>query len=220
MAEQTEAAAPEPVHQHVLVATEAPTILVATEAAPPPMVVGTEEQMQTHRGPRTNLSPAQVSRLVEVFRRERYPSGTTQDELSRELGIPARAVYVWFQNRRARTKSQASPVVPVAAAVLDYSEDARRRQAMDAVIAAPADRLDAIIAAAQAVPVAAASVVHTMDHPPVEAAVVDPPTATAEVQMADPAVEAACAASSPTVASVSPSDMANARRKRPMPPPE
>ncbi|KAI9230545.1 MAG: homeobox domain-containing protein, partial [Piptocephalis tieghemiana] len=54
--------------------------------------------------PRRKTSMSQFRRLEETFHQCPKPDGTTRRDLAIELGMPVRAVQVWFQNRRAKAK--------------------------------------------------------------------------------------------------------------------
>jgi hypothetical protein len=46
----------------------------------------------------------QLEVLEEVFKRDPLPSRKTKEKLAKEVGLPQRAVQVWFQNRRAKER--------------------------------------------------------------------------------------------------------------------
>ena len=53
---------------------------------------------------RINLTQKQISILVAAFEREPHPDVEQRLKLSMHLGMSARCVQVWFQNRRQRSK--------------------------------------------------------------------------------------------------------------------
>ena len=65
---------------------------------------------------RLELTPQQLEVLLAHFKVDRLPSVETRERLAHELGLSARSVQVWFQNRRQRDpghvrKPQHKPVI-------------------------------------------------------------------------------------------------------------
>ena len=57
---------------------------------------------QKARRKRTSISHAHLTVLRKVFVSEPFPSRTTVNRLSSEIGLPFRVIKVWFQNERAK----------------------------------------------------------------------------------------------------------------------
>ncbi|KAG6836850.1 hypothetical protein H0H93_002291 [Arthromyces matolae] len=57
---------------------------------------------------RKRTTTAQLRTLEAVFKRDTKPNGPLRVELAAQLGMTARGVQVWFQNRRAKEKLKAS----------------------------------------------------------------------------------------------------------------
>ncbi|ELR21938.1 homeobox domain containing protein [Acanthamoeba castellanii str. Neff] len=55
---------------------------------------------------RSRTDQAQYQQLEDVFLRDPLPSRKTKERLAQELGLTARKVQVWFQNRRAKERRQ------------------------------------------------------------------------------------------------------------------
>ncbi|KAH7920790.1 hypothetical protein BV22DRAFT_1097614 [Leucogyrophana mollusca] len=53
---------------------------------------------------RKRTTPEQLKSLEEVFAKDTKPNGTLRKSLAQQLGMSARGVQVWFQNRRAKEK--------------------------------------------------------------------------------------------------------------------
>lgn len=53
---------------------------------------------------RRRLLPEETDLLVKVFDRCPRPNNDVRDQLSERLGMSPRAIQIWFQNRRAKTK--------------------------------------------------------------------------------------------------------------------
>ena len=51
---------------------------------------------------RTKFTPEQLDRLETEFLKSEFAVADRKDVLARELGVPARTVALWFQNRRAK----------------------------------------------------------------------------------------------------------------------
>ena len=51
---------------------------------------------------RTKFTPEQLDRLETEFLKSEFAVADRKDALARELGVPARTVALWFQNRRAK----------------------------------------------------------------------------------------------------------------------
>ena len=51
---------------------------------------------------RTKFTPEQLDRLETDFLKSEFAVADRKDALARELGVPARTVALWFQNRRAK----------------------------------------------------------------------------------------------------------------------
>ena len=51
---------------------------------------------------RTKFSPEQLDRLETEFLKSEFAVADRKDVLARQLGVPARTVALWFQNRRAK----------------------------------------------------------------------------------------------------------------------
>ena len=65
---------------------------------------------------RSELAPKQLIALMAQFKADRLPNNETREKLARDLGMSARSVQVWFQNRRQRDpghvrKPQHKPVI-------------------------------------------------------------------------------------------------------------
>ena len=65
---------------------------------------------------RVELTPQQLAALMAQFKADRFPNNETREKLARDLGMSARSVQVWFQNRRQRDpghvrKPQHKPVI-------------------------------------------------------------------------------------------------------------
>ena len=59
---------------------------------------------------RVNFAPHELRVMEKVFDVEPVPSPETRKRLSQQLNVPQRRIQVWFQNRRARTKSKKIPL--------------------------------------------------------------------------------------------------------------
>ncbi|GLB37562.1 putative homeodomain containing protein [Lyophyllum shimeji] len=57
---------------------------------------------------RKRTTTAQLKTLEAIFRRDTKPNGPLRVQLAAELGMTARGVQVWFQNRRAKEKTKAA----------------------------------------------------------------------------------------------------------------
>ncbi|KAG6812021.1 hypothetical protein H0H92_004683 [Tricholoma furcatifolium] len=57
---------------------------------------------------RKRTTTTQLRTLEAVFKRDTKPNGPLRVELATQLGMTARGVQVWFQNRRAKEKNKAS----------------------------------------------------------------------------------------------------------------
>ena len=62
---------------------------------------------------RVELTPQQLEVLLAHFKVERLPSVETRERLAHELGLSARSVQVWFQNRRQRDPGHVRKPKPV-----------------------------------------------------------------------------------------------------------
>ncbi|PRP89105.1 hypothetical protein PROFUN_01825 [Planoprotostelium fungivorum] len=52
--------------------------------------------------PRRTFNKEQQQELLEVYRKNQYPSVEEKEKLARRFNIPRRKIQVWFQNKRAR----------------------------------------------------------------------------------------------------------------------
>ncbi|KAL3872290.1 hypothetical protein ACJMK2_040226, partial [Sinanodonta woodiana] len=55
---------------------------------------------------RTSISNEQLRILQEYYQRNNRPSKQTRTQISRETGLDARIILVWFQNQRAKERQQ------------------------------------------------------------------------------------------------------------------
>ena len=71
---------------------------------------------------RLELTPQQLEVLLAHFKVDRLPSVETRERLAHELGLSARSVQVWFQNRRQRdpghVRNSAAPTLYMRAIAL------------------------------------------------------------------------------------------------------
>ncbi|CDS35427.1 homeobox protein [Echinococcus multilocularis] len=78
---------------------------------PPEKLVARVQQARgppsERRRPRTRLSPAQISMLVQAFEISPSPDYATRVQLALSTGLPEDTVHIWFQNRKARQKGRA-----------------------------------------------------------------------------------------------------------------
>ena len=69
-----------------------------------------EDQIRKEDAPkkkRTRTTPEQLRILQKAFNADPMPNSNTRVALAKKLGMNARAVQVWFQNRRAKAKMEA-----------------------------------------------------------------------------------------------------------------
>lgn len=59
----------------------------------------------TPKRKRTKLSENQLSILEEAYTMNHHPSLEMRQSMASKIGIPAKNVQIWFQNRRAKDKS-------------------------------------------------------------------------------------------------------------------
>ncbi|RKP10954.1 hypothetical protein THASP1DRAFT_6655, partial [Thamnocephalis sphaerospora] len=57
---------------------------------------------------RHRITSVQRVRLLDTYRRTRFPSRRLQTALAEELGLPLRSVQIWFQNQRQLNKTAAT----------------------------------------------------------------------------------------------------------------
>jgi hypothetical protein len=70
---------------------------------------------------RKRTSSAQLKVLESVFKTDTKPNAMLRKELSQQLGMTARGVQVWFQNRRAKEKNRAQKAITAAPGELSSS---------------------------------------------------------------------------------------------------
>ncbi|KAJ2031397.1 hypothetical protein GGI08_009391, partial [Coemansia sp. S2] len=86
--------------------TPAPTMPSPPDSTAPPAATPTKTgSKQTHRK-RARATTEQVAVLESVFMVNRSPASRLREDLAARLGMAPRQVQVWFQNRRAKEKTQ------------------------------------------------------------------------------------------------------------------
>ena len=75
-----------------------------TNYSPPALNKSRAGPVKPDRRNRTKFTPEQLDRLETEFLKSEFAVADRKDALARELGVPARTVALWFQNRRAKHK--------------------------------------------------------------------------------------------------------------------
>ncbi|XP_078368549.1 uncharacterized protein LOC144652411 [Oculina patagonica] len=71
------------------------------------------EQPPRKKRQRTTFSPIEVWELERAYKRRPYLMDEDEEELVQRLGIPARSLKYWFQNRRAKSRKEGRKVTSV-----------------------------------------------------------------------------------------------------------
>ncbi|XP_078342390.1 uncharacterized protein LOC144628199 isoform X2 [Oculina patagonica] len=71
------------------------------------------EQPTRKKRQRTTFSPIEVWELERAFKRRPYLMSEDEEELVQRLGIPARSLKYWFQNRRAKSRKEGRKLTTV-----------------------------------------------------------------------------------------------------------
>ncbi|KAL9960226.1 hypothetical protein ACROYT_G033654 [Oculina patagonica] len=72
----------------------------------PDQVSTHSEQPTRKKRQRTTFSPIEVWELERAYKRRPYLMSEDEEELVQRLGIPARSLKYWFQNRRAKSRKE------------------------------------------------------------------------------------------------------------------
>ncbi|XP_078342973.1 homeobox protein SEBOX-like [Oculina patagonica] len=72
----------------------------------PDQVSTHSEQPPRKKRQRTTFSPIEVWELERAYKRRPYLMSEDEEELVQRLGIPARSLKYWFQNRRAKSRKE------------------------------------------------------------------------------------------------------------------
>lgn len=67
-----------------------------------------DERDYIHDGRRKRLSQDESELLLEAFNRNPRPNQEERNELAQRLGLNARSIQIWFQNRRAKLKRESN----------------------------------------------------------------------------------------------------------------
>ncbi|RCH89574.1 hypothetical protein CU097_007045 [Rhizopus azygosporus] len=89
--------------------TKRPSMINTMMPPPPPFVIPSLPFDGNIARPRkrTRTTPEQLAVLEKSFSMNPSPNSRVREQLSHQLGMPERSIQIWFQNRRAKMKSQA-----------------------------------------------------------------------------------------------------------------